>query len=189
MSVSAIQTDPVTARYAGALFSLARKKGELDRVQEDVKRIDGELSHANVAAYLFDARVDMDKRRAAMKPLLDELSPLTRNFVGLLFDKRREEVLRGLGFAFHRRTMAEGGRAEGVVQSARPLDDALLERMAGSLGKKLGKTVTLTNELAPELGGGVRVTVENRMIDYSVQGRLDGIKRQMMEAALPSPQG
>lgn len=189
MSESTIKVDPVTSRYAEALFSLAARKGMLEAVQEDVRKIGAELSNPAVARYLFDARVDMQKRRATLGPLVDGLSELTQNFVNLLFDKRREEVLEGLASAFHRRSLAERRAAEGVVESARALDPAEVERLCAKLGATLGKTVTLENRLAPDLVGGVRVTVENRMIDFSVRGRLDGLQRQLMGAALPSPQG
>ena len=39
-------------------------------------------------------------------------------------------------------------------------------------------------EVDPGLVGGVRVFVDNRMIDNSVQGRLDGLSRKLREARL-----
>lgn len=179
--------DPVTIRYAEALFDLARKEGALDDVRRDVERLEGELASPSVSNFFFDARVSSATRREKIQQLLKGMHRLTRDFVALLFDKRREEVLRGLGRAFHRRALAERGEAEGVVESARRLGPGELAELGVALSARLGKKVTLENHVRPELVGGVRVIVENRMLDYSFAGRLEALKKRMLEAALPSP--
>jgi len=178
--------DPVAHRYAEALFSLAKKRGVLADVQRDVERIATEFSHPNVASYLLDARVPSGERRKRLDPVLTGMHELTRNFVGLVFDKRRESLLRSFGDAFHARVLDERGAAEGVVESARALDGAEIDRLARSVGAKLGKTVSLQNKVTPDLLGGVRVIVGSRMVDHSLSGRLGGLKKRMLDAPLPS---
>ena len=82
--------------------------------------------------------------------------------------------------------LEERGAAEGLVRSARPLGAAEVERLANSIGSKLGKTLTLDNQVDPDLLAGVRVIVGSRMIDYSLSGRLNGLKKRMLDAPLPS---
>ena len=59
-----------------------------------------------------------------------------------------------------------------------------MRALAARIGPLLGKQVTLKNRVVPELIGGTRVTVANRMIDSSVAGRLEGLRRAMLEAPL-----
>lgn len=176
--------DAVTRRYAGALYELAVKRGALSEVQRDVERVAAELSVPAVQAYLFDTRVPLAQRRAKLAPLSAAMHRLTRNFVDLLFDKRREEVLRGLSEAFTERRRADEGSAHGVVESAEPLDRVDIGRLEAALSRVLGKTVTLENAVAPELIAGVRVTADNKMIDYSARGRLEALRKRMMAAPL-----
>jgi F-type H+-transporting ATPase subunit delta len=176
--------DPVTIRWTEALFNLAQARGELERVAADVERMESELSDRASAAVL-DARLSVAARREQVRPLLRGSSELFRNFVSLLFDKRREEVLRSLPQAFRRRRLQESGGAEGVVESAEPLERAELERIASALGRRLKKDVKLENRVVPELIGGVRVLVENKMLDQSLRGRLDGLRKHLLEVSLP----
>ena len=176
--------DPVTIRWTEALFNLAQEKGELERVAVDVERMGRELSDG-AAATVLDARLSVAARREKVQPALRGASELFRNFVNLLFDKRREEVLRGLAQAFHRRRLQEAGGAEGVVESAEPLERAELERIASALGRRLEKDVKLENRVVPELIGGVRVLVENKMLDQSLRGRLEGLRKHLLEVSLP----
>ena len=180
--------DAVTVRYTEALFGLAKSRGVLDQVAGDVNRIGAEFSNADVAAFFFDARISTEARREKLQPLCAGMHELTRNFVNLLFDKRREHVLGSLGGCFHRRMLTERGATDGIVESARPLGAAEVTQIATALGRRLGKAVTLQNRIVPELVGGVRVIVENRMIDVSLRGRLDGLRKSMLEAPLPSLQ-
>lgn len=177
--------DPVTSRYAEALFSLAKREGMLDAVRADVEGLGRELEKP-AGAVLFDARVPLATRRAHAEQLSASMHQVTRNLIGLVFDKRREEVLRGLGAAFKQRMLDEAGAAEGVVESARPLGSAELQSLASALGARLGKRVTLENKIDPDVLGGVRVIVGSKMFDHSVRGRLDGLEKKLATAPLPS---
>jgi F-type H+-transporting ATPase subunit delta len=175
--------DPVTLRWAEALYALAKKQNALAAVQADVARLATALAGSGGAA-AFDPRLDRGQRRALVLTQLGGGHALTQNFVQLLFDRRREEVLRDLATAFRRLVNDESGTVEGVVESARPLGTAEVASLAREVGQILKKQVTLENKIVPELVGGARVTAANRMIDWSVQGRLEALRRRMMEAPL-----
>ena len=181
--------DAVTGRYAGALYGLARRKGALADVARDVEAIEVELRSGATRTLLLNPRVEREAKRAQLGPLLARVHPLTANFVHLALDKNRVEVLAGLGTAFRRLALDERGAVEGVVETARPIGPAEVAAIASSVGARLGKQVQLTNRVVPEIVGGVRVIAANRMIDYSVQGRLDGLRRRMMDVKLPSATG
>ncbi len=180
--------DPVTTRYTEALFNLAKEKGALEAVQADVERLTAEFRSSAVESFFLDARVSLEARRAKLGPLLEGMHDLTRNFVNLLFDKRREEVLRKLGGAFHRRLLTETGAAEGVVESARPLGPGELSQLETALGARLDKRVSLENRVVSDLFGGLRVIVDSRMLDYSFSGRMEGLRKALLDAPLPSLQ-
>jgi F-type H+-transporting ATPase subunit delta len=181
--------DPVTNRYVEALFNLGARANALDAIERDVQRLASRLAEPATGDFFFDARLSIEVRRAKIAPLLAGAHELTQNFVQLLFDKRREGVLRHLGAAFHARLLRQRGEVEGVVMSARPLAPAEVQSLGIALGGRLKKIVRLRNEIRPELVGGVRVIVESRMLDNSVQGRLAGLRKRMEEAPLPSAAG
>jgi F-type H+-transporting ATPase subunit delta len=175
---------PVTARWAGALFALASEKGVLDQVERDVEFLAGELSVEAVSQHLFDARVPLETKRQRIELLKPHVQELTYNFLRLLLDRRRLEVLRELRDAFHTQVLERRGAVEGVVESARPLDAADVDKLQAALRAKLGKTVALEARVVPELVAGVRVFVDNKLIDQSAVGRLQGLRERMMAARL-----
>jgi len=167
--------DAVTLRYAEALWNVSARAGRLERVRADVAKLGAALPAPN------------QDRLARKKRLLAELSgadEYVTNLVALLFDRRREEVLVQLAPAFRRLELQSANTVEGQVESARPLPAEVLAAMGRELKSVLGKEVLLENRIVPELLGGTRVTVSNRMIDYSVAGRLESLRRAMLEAPL-----
>jgi len=66
--------------------------------------------------------------------------------------------------------------AEGVrtaeVESAFPLDDAAVKALVADLEKKLNAKVQVTVRVVPELIGGVRIAIDDEVIDASVRGKL-----------------
>lgn len=174
----------VTNRYAEALFELARDKGVLDAVARDVEFLTAETGVEAVAAFLFDERVAPAEKRQRLAFLKPHVNGLTYHFVQLLCDKRRLEVLRDLGAVFRRRLLAERGAVEGLVESARPLDPAEVGSLGSALGRVFGKEVQLTSRIEPDLIGGVRVTVDHRMLDQSLRGRLRELRERLVQARI-----
>jgi F-type H+-transporting ATPase subunit delta len=175
--------DPVTIRWSDALFNLAQRAGALDDVQRDLSGL-----HRQIEAHpeVFDARLSLSERRAKLEPHARGVHPLLQNLIGLAFDRRRADVLRGLSRAFERRLQQERGQAAGVAESARALGVGELAELAVTVGKLLGKDVRLQGRVVPALLGGVRVLVENHMLDDSLQGRLEGLRKKMVDAPLAS---
>jgi F-type H+-transporting ATPase subunit delta len=172
-------------RWARALFELASEKGVLDAVERDVEFLGAELDEPAVAAHLFDARVPLDTKRTRLAALKPHLQGVTDNFLRMLLDKRRIDVLRELPQAFHTLSLERRGAVEGVVEAPRPLDGGELVKLQSALGARLGKTVTLKTRVAPELIAGVRVFVAGKLIDQSAVGRLEDLRGRMLAARLP----
>jgi F-type H+-transporting ATPase subunit delta len=171
--------DPVTTRFATALFELARDKGALAEVQSDVDAL-AKLLATPQARRLFDGRVPFDEKRKVIESAASGKHRLTSNFLRMLVDKRRIEVLQGLPEAFRRRALAERNTVEGVVEAPRALGPGELAEITVALKSLLGKEVLLESRTNPDLLAGVRVFVDNRLIDQSAVGRLEGLRGKLL---------
>ncbi|QDV06738.1 ATP synthase subunit delta [Planctomycetes bacterium Poly30] len=186
MSSPVAISNPVTRRWAEALYEVAQKANAVEDIQRDTERLSSEVSSPAVAAFLFGSSVSQEVRLSKFEPLLNELHPKTQSFVRLLFERRRLDVLTGIGQAFKEKVYAETGRVEGICEVVRPLSDEDLSGLEESVGRRLGKTVVLSQRTVPELIGGVRVIVGARLFDASVQGRLEKLRERLMSSPLPS---
>jgi F-type H+-transporting ATPase subunit delta len=179
-----VKVGPVAARYAFALYQLAKEKGELEAVTRDVAQLALLLDSEAQSSWIFDARVPAREKRERIERLALTLAPITANFLRLVADKRRLELLRELPAAFKRCALRGRNAVEGRVESARPMAPGELAELCVSLGQVLGKEVTLRLQVEPSLLAGARIYVDNRMLDVSAQGRLEGLRTHLNSARL-----
>ncbi|PXW29718.1 F0F1 ATP synthase subunit delta [Paraburkholderia caballeronis] len=114
---------------------------------------------------------------AAKSPLKD--SPEAKNFVQMLVDNHRLQLLPQIHEQFEALRNANEGAADALIVSAFPIDGAQLNDLIASLERKFKCKLKPTVEVDPSLIGGVRVTVGDEVLDTSVRARLAG-----MQAAL-----
>lgn len=180
-----MKINPVTSRYVEALYNIGVRTGQLDTIKGDVERLASTLEQPGALGLVLHPAKSREVRQGYLTEALAGASDVVKNFVALLFDKRREGILTDFGPAFASRLLEAAGIVEGVVTSARPLGAGELAELTVALGAKLGKEVRLKNEVDPSLVAGVRVMVDSRMIDSSVAGRFDGLRRRLLNAPLP----
>jgi F-type H+-transporting ATPase subunit delta len=174
----------VAGRYATALFEIARDGKALDKVEADIGALGEALATSadlrNVIASPVYSREDQGK---AVKALADRmgLGPEVANTLGLMARNRRLFVLPGLIAQLKALIADHRGEVTAEVTTARPLSDAQLAELAGTLKKNVGKDVSLKVTLDESLIGGLVVKVGSRMIDTSVRSRLAALQNVMKE--------
>jgi len=103
------------------------------------------------------------------------------NFIKLLCERGLLGDFAGCCEAFIQRYNADNGIAEAVVTSAVPLSEVQLTALREKLECISGKTVDLTQKTDVSVLAGLRVELEGKLLDGTVQSRLSGISRKLSE--------
>ena len=69
------------------------------------------------------------------------------------------------------------------VTSAVELDEALVRSIGERIEERTGRRIELTSRVDPEIIGGLVLRVGNKVLDASVSGRLQRLRKQIMRAA------
>ena len=104
----------------------------------------------------------------------------------LTIDKRRQRLLRQIAQQFRALVDEKEGRAHVEITLARPIDDATLDLLTRRLSELLGVTAVPHVRVRPEILGGVVVRTGDTIYDGSVRRQLDGMRRQLLKAKLPT---
>lgn len=134
-----------------------------------------ELAVPEFESTLVSPRVPQEKKRA----LLDEaaeilgLVPTTRAFLALALEKRRFAIL-PLVVREYRALLDEAmSLVRARVETAAPLEARAQARLAEALSRFAGgREVQMELRETPALLAGVRVRLENRILDGSLAGRI-----------------
>ena len=104
------------------------------------------------------------------------LPETARNFLRVILDNGRLDVLPGVAAQFRSLVNSKSGSSDAVVFSAFPIADAALAELGASLEKRFGRKLNLSVKQDDSLIGGVRVVVGDEVLDTSVKARLEHMK-------------
>jgi F-type H+-transporting ATPase subunit delta len=175
-------TASLQGRYATALFGLAREQNLVAAVEGDLEKLGEALAASEDLANLV--RNPKVSREAAAKAIdavanVLGLSPLTRNFLGVLAGNRRLASLGEIIRAFNAIAADERGEVTAEVTSAHPLTDTQVKALAKKLAEREGRTIKLRTSVDPELLGGLVVRIGSSQIDSSIRTRLNSLAHAM----------
>ncbi len=175
-------TASLQGRYASALFDLAREQNAIPAVESDLATLGAALAgSADLAELIHNPEVSRSNAVKAIDAVAGvlSLSPLTRNFLGVLAGNRRLGALPKIVAAFAAIAAAYRGEVTAEVTSAHPLTDDQLAALAAKLQAREGRAVKLSASVDPELLGGLVVRIGSQQIDSSIRTRLNSLALAM----------
>lgn len=184
MSEPASISTGIAARYAAALFDLAKEEGALAALEADVAAL--EAAHADSADFRVMIgspvlpRWDQENSIAAIGARMG-LSGLLGNTLALMARRRRLFVLPQFLAELRARIAAEKGEVTAEVTSAAPLSPDQARQLAEALTARAGKTVILKTAVDASLIGGLVVKLGSTMIDTSIRAKLAALQNAMKE--------
>ncbi|MBN2907761.1 MAG: F0F1 ATP synthase subunit delta [Rhodobacteraceae bacterium] len=184
MSEPASISSGIAARYATALFAIAKDANALAALESDVNTLDAVYAESadfrSLAASPIYSREAQDHAVAALAPKMG-IGAMTANTLRLMASKRRLYALPQL-IAQLRALIAEAkGEISAEVVSAQPLSDAQKQQLAEVLKVSAGKDVKINTAVDESLIGGLIVKLGSKMIDTSVKARLNALQNTMKE--------
>ena len=184
MSEPASISTGIAGRYAQAVFDLARDEGMLPAVEADLGALEGALrDSADLRALISSPIYSREEQGSAIGALAQamNLSPVMRNVIGLMAQKRRLFVLPQLLQTLRDRISEARGEVSAEVVSAQALTAEQQARLADTLSAQAGKAVRLQTRVDPSLIGGLVVRLGSRMIDTSIRAKLGQLQNMMKE--------
>lgn len=174
----------IAARYASAVFDLAKDDGALKALEADADALRAALAVSpDLAAMIGSPVISRAEQAAAIAAIAAKmkLGTLTANTLALMAEKRRLFVLPQFLTQLADRIAEEKGEMTAEVTSATALSAAQSKKLAETLKAKVGKTVKLNTTVDESLIGGLIVKLGSTMIDTSVKAKLAALQNAMKE--------
>ena len=169
-------------RYAAALFDLADERRALDAVAGDLRELRAMVRDSGDLARLLRSPVLSRGEQGKAVVMLAEragLSDLTRDFLGVVARNRRLFAVPAMIEAYLRRLAERRGEVTAEVTVAQPLDEARQAALLEQLRRAVGARVAVDIRVDAGLLGGMIVKVGSRMVDASLNSRLQRLRLAM----------
>ena len=172
--------------YAEALFEAAREREELEEVLDDLREFVTVLrENEELRLFFYGGQVPERQKRKAIEGLTEGMTTSTTNFLKVLSDNGREEILEDVLRQYEELVKEHLGRIEVEVTTAVELSEDSERRLKERLGKVLeGREVILETRVDPDLLGGAVFRFGGRMMDGSIRGRLESLREGMLERSV-----
>ncbi|MDE3108658.1 MAG: ATP synthase F1 subunit delta [Acidobacteriota bacterium] len=175
-------SEAVASRYAAALADAALDEDNAERVRGDLAAfVAGFGESAELRNVLESPAVTPELKRKIVDELARRmnLASAVRNFVFLLIDHGRTEMLREIHQVFHETLNARLGIADAEVTSARELSAGERRELTAALEQRTGKKIEARFREDASLLGGAVVRVGSIVYDGSVREQLNRLRERL----------
>ena len=184
MSEPASISTGIAARYATAVFELAKEGKKLKAIETDVDALAAAMDESAdfrdlIHSPVYSRAQQEDAVTALAKQM--KLSPVVGNTLALMAQNRRLFVLPQLVSTLRAMISEHKGEMTADVVAAKALTKTQEAALAKSLKASVGKDVKINATVDETLIGGLIVKVGSKMIDTSIRSKLAALQNTMKE--------
>ena len=166
--------------YAEAAFKIADAKGALAEWSAVLGNLAAVAADARVRAAVSDPNLSSAKVAGLFISILaGKLSGEAENFVRVLAENGRLDVLSEIRGQYEALRNAREGVVEAEIHTAFEMDQAQLSDLVTRLEKKTGRKVRAKVSVDKSLIGGVKVVLGDKVIDGSARAQLGALENAL----------
>ena len=175
----------ISVRYTKALFLLAKEKGLLEIVKNDMEMVHNVMNESDELQHIFQNPVlKPTKKQEIIKQVFTSFNVLTLSFINLLIKNRRESHLFDISRNFLDRYRQNMGIETAVFTTATDMDSKMLDKVKDLIKTALKTGIELTNKTDQNIIGGFVIRVGDRQYDSSVKSNLNKIKKKLLSISI-----
>jgi len=175
----------ISKRYARAFFEIAEGEKKLEQYYNELKQFSSIVGeNKDLGGFLANPVFDQESKKKVLGQIIGKLSlsKMTINFLNLLIDKKRIDVLPDIETCY-RQLMDETLRKVRVtLKTAFPLSGDMQNYITSNLKKMTGQEVEVTVEDDKGLLGGIVIGVGDTLYDGSIKNQLNNMRNLLGEA-------
>ncbi|WOL08670.1 ATP synthase subunit delta, chloroplastic-like [Canna indica] len=184
-AAGAAMMDTAASSYANALCDVAQSNDSLEATVTDMEKVEKVFADPAVQSFFSNPVLAPERKAEVVKEICAscELQPHTANFLNILVDMRRTDIIKEIAKEFEASYNRITNTEVAVVSSVVALESQDLAQIAQAVQKLTGaKNVRIKTVLDPSLIAGFTIRYGpsgSKFIDMSVKKQLDEIASQL----------
>jgi F-type H+-transporting ATPase subunit delta len=173
---------PLAIAYAQALLDLANEANNAEGIGTEMGDL-RQIIDANdqFTQVLADPAISNEERGRLIHRVFDgRISQLVLNFLGLVNEKGRMNLLTAMAGAYDALLDQQRGNTEVDVTVAHKLNDDQLESVRRTVSEALKRNAVVHQFLDESIIGGVVLRVRDQLIDGSVRAQLTAMRQKLL---------
>jgi F-type H+-transporting ATPase subunit delta len=174
----------IARTYARALFEAAKENDRLDEIRDELDGFVEALAEVpELRRLISNPELDPAAKADALAAVMKDADELLRNFMRVVAEKGRASILEEIAREYNALVAAEEKILNVELTTAFELSDDDAASIVGQIEKASGRRVEAERTVDPELIGGLVLKVGSLEVDSSVRGKIDRLRRELVEGA------
>jgi ATP synthase F1 delta subunit len=170
--------------YARSLFEVAKENDELDEVHEQLGEFADALDESrDLQVFFFSPYFSSTEKVEGVDKVVEDGNEHLVNFLKLVAERHRMPAVFRIRREFDALWRQENQLLEVRITSAIDLDEDLVKTIGRRIEEQTGKQIDLDANVDPDVLGGLVLRVGNMVMDASVRGRLERLRKEVARAA------
>jgi len=175
----------ISKRYARAFFEIAGEEKKLEQYYNELHQFSSMMAeNKDLGGFLANPIFEQDVKKNVLEKIIGKvtLSPMTVNFLKLLVDKNRIDVLPDIDTCYRLMMDEALQKTRVTVKTAFPLSADMQKYIMSNLKKLTGREAEVTVEDDKSLLGGIVIGVGDTLYDGSIKNQLNNMRNLLGEA-------
>jgi len=175
----------ISKRYARAFFEIAGEEKKLEQYYNELHQFSSMMAeNKDLGGFLANPIFEQDVKKNVLEKIIGKvtLSPMTVNFLKLLVDKNRIDVLPDIDTCYRLMMDEALQKTRVTVKTAFPLSADMQQYIMSNLKKLTGREAEVTVEDDKSLLGGILIGVGDTLYDGSIKNQLNNMRNLLGEA-------
>jgi F-type H+-transporting ATPase subunit delta len=169
--------------YARALFEVASEQDSLDELHDQLGAFaDAIHENRDLAVFFFSPYFSVVEKKAGLERTVVDANPAFANFLQALIERHRMPAIFRIRAQFDGLWDEERKLLPVQVTSAIELDKKLVESLGERIGEQIDRKIEVSNNVDPDILGGIVLRVGNLILDASIRNRLEQLRKQVAQA-------
>ena len=170
--------------YAEALFTVAEKSNAEKEVKDSLNLLNNILKKSSAfRAFMLSKRVSNDdKAKVVQESFGGGCNPIVLEFISLVDEENFVKLFKLLEKFYELKFANSMNIVEITAHVSKEFSDGDKSKLKESLGSILDKTIDLNVNVDPTLIGGIKLRVDNKFLDASIQNHLENMRQTLLDA-------
>lgn len=173
--------DIVSERYALSLYEIAADENKAKDYLEELAAVCEVFAREpDFLKMLLTPSIGAEDKHKVLRAAFDgRVEPYLFNFLLLITDKGRVGLIHDMYQAYKEQYYFDNGIVEVRAITAKPMSEALTEKLKAKMSAVTGKQVVLETSVDESILGGIVVKLGNEQFDTSLRTRLNEIASRL----------
>jgi F-type H+-transporting ATPase subunit delta len=171
----------LAVRYAAALYGAAKGQGSVETVLEEIDGFISVMSQdTRLRSFFLHPAISPSQKKGLLDELVENrLSKLSLSFLSILVDEKRMNYIEMIRDTLLTQFNHEQNRVKASVASVLPISPDLQKKIRERIAAYLNKDVEIEFTSDSNLLGGVKLFIEDKVIDGSVLHNLKKLENKI----------